>query len=169
MNSYITTQAARVLAPREASLGTRLPYAGHVDAQTVRTRDGLLVQTLHLAGFPFETASDEELNYRKAVRETMLRGVANSRFALYHHIVRREVSPELTGEFAPWSPPPPFTGKAHWRDLTMLPRPWSRSDVLGYLHYCCQRPHDRARVADQAVYYCRRHSSRPLALPNAAP
>ena len=42
------------------------------------------------SGFPFETADTDELNYRKSVRETMLRGVANSRFALYHHIVRRE-------------------------------------------------------------------------------
>ena len=30
----------------------------------------------------------------------MLRGVANSRFALYHHIVRREVTPQLSGAFA---------------------------------------------------------------------
>ena len=30
----------------------------------------------------------------------MLRGVANSRFALYHHVLRRETSPELPGEFA---------------------------------------------------------------------
>ena len=46
---------------------------------------------------------------------------------------------DLTGEFAPWSPPPPLTGKAHWRDLTMLPTSWSRSDLLGYLDYCRQR------------------------------
>ena len=46
---------------------------------------------------------------------------------------------DLTGEFAPWSPPPSFTGKAHWRDLTMLPTAWSRSDLLEYLHYCRER------------------------------
>ena len=49
---------------------------------------------------------------------------------------------DLTGEFAPWSPPPPFTGKAHWRDLTMLPTAWSRSDMLGYVDYCRQRVQD---------------------------
>ena len=46
---------------------------------------------------------------------------------------------DLTGEFVAWSPPPPFAGKAHWRDLTRLPMAWSRSDLLGYLHHCRQR------------------------------
>ena len=85
---------------REQAAGARLPYARHVDDATLETRDGRLLQVLHLAGFPFETADTEELNYRKSVRETMLRGVANSRFALYHHIVRREVAPEMSGVFA---------------------------------------------------------------------
>ena len=62
---------------------------GHLDEVTLQTRDGLLVQTMHLRGFPFETAPDDELNYRKAIRETVLRGAASSRLAIYHHVVRR--------------------------------------------------------------------------------
>lgn len=85
---------------REQPAGARLPYARHVDDTTVETRDGRLMQFLHLRGLPFETADTDELNYRKAVRETMLRGISNSRFALYHHVVRREVAPELAGEFS---------------------------------------------------------------------
>ena len=84
-----------VVAPdpkKEKAAGSKLPYARHVDDATIETRDGRLMQFLHLTGFPFETADTDELNYRKSVRETMLRGVANSRFALYHHIVRREVA-----------------------------------------------------------------------------
>ena len=84
---------------REALAGARLPYARHVDDATIETRDGLLLQVIQLAGLPFETADTEELNYRKTLRETMLRALANSRFAIYHHVVRREVSPELAGEF----------------------------------------------------------------------
>jgi type IV secretion system protein VirB4 len=83
---------------REQAAGARLPYARHIDDATIETRDGRLLQVLHLKGFPFETADTEELNYRKTVRETMLRGVANSRFALYHHIVRREAQPNIAGE-----------------------------------------------------------------------
>ncbi|HEX4860274.1 MAG TPA: hypothetical protein VFV07_03495, partial [Rhizomicrobium sp.] len=95
---FMKTRVEKVLAPREASIGERLPYLGHVDNATLRTRKGLLVQVLQLQGFPFETASDEELNYRKTVRETLLRGAASSRLAIYHHVVRRRVTAEWTQE-----------------------------------------------------------------------
>ena len=100
---------------REQAAGARLPYARHVDDATIETRDGRLLQVLHLKGFPFETADTEELNYRKTVRETMLRGVANSRFALYHHIVRREVQPTMAGEV-------PGDGFAHALDAAWRAR-----------------------------------------------
>ena len=111
--TFLTTGAAKLLAPREASVGDRVPYLGHLDAQTLQTRDGLLVQTLHLAGFPSETAPDDELNYRKAIRETVLRGAASSRLAIYHHVVRRRVTPAF--------PPAPEGGfsaqlDAGWRE-----------------------------------------------------
>ena len=61
-NTFLTTKAAKVLAPREARIGDRLPYLEHVDEATLRSRDGLLIQVLHLTGVPFETAPDEELN-----------------------------------------------------------------------------------------------------------
>ncbi len=111
--NFLTTGAAKVLAPREQSVGSRLPYLGHIDEVTIRTRDGLLVQTLHLAGFPFETAPDDELNYRKAVRETVLRGAASSRLAIYHHVVRRRVTPNF-----PASPEEPFCHDldTRWRE-----------------------------------------------------
>ncbi len=91
------TRTPKPDAAREQAAGSRLPYARHVDDATIETRDGRLLQVLQLAGFPFETADTDELNYRKAVRDTMLRGVANSRFALYHHVVRREVVPQISG------------------------------------------------------------------------
>ena len=91
--TFLTTRAAKALAPREAAIGDRLPYAGHIDPITLATRDGQLIQVLKLTGFPAETAPDEELNYRKSVRETLLRGAASSRLALYHHVVRRQVQP----------------------------------------------------------------------------
>jgi type IV secretion system protein VirB4 len=96
----------------EQRAGVHLPYARHIDDATLATRDGRLLQVIKLSGFSFETADSEELNYRKTVRETMLRGVASSRFALYHHIVRRAVQPALGGEF-----PDAFSGAldAEWR------------------------------------------------------
>jgi hypothetical protein len=49
---------------------------------------------------------------------------------------------DLAGEFVPWAPPPPFSGKAHWRELTTLPSGWSRSEMLRYVDYCRQRVRD---------------------------
>jgi type IV secretion system protein VirB4 len=152
--TYLTTGAAKVLAPREAKVGGRLPYAGHVDESTLQTRDGLLVQTLHLAGFPFETAPDEELNYRKAIRETVLRGAASSRLAIYHHVVRRRVTPAF-----PDGPEEPFCGAldARWREqlagrrlyvndifLSLVLRPTQGS--AGFIERLMKGP--RARDAD---------------------
>jgi len=74
---------------RERPAGHHLPYARHVDDHTIETRDGLLMQTLHLRGLLFETADTEEINYRKRLRDAMLQSIGSSRFALYHHIVRR--------------------------------------------------------------------------------
>ena len=48
---------------------------------------------------------------------------------------------DLNGEFGPWSPPPPFDGKSHWRTLTSLPAAWSRSEILSYVEYCRERVH----------------------------
>ena len=45
---------------------------------------------------------------------------------------------DLTGEFSPWEPPPPFAGNPHWL-LTSLPEPWTRSEMLGYLDCCRKR------------------------------
>ena len=95
-----TRPMARRAAPaREALAGSRLPYGRHVDDLTIETRDGLLIQFIHLDGLAFETADADELNYRKVLREAALRSLASSRFAIYHHIIRREVSPPMHGDF----------------------------------------------------------------------
>ena len=85
------------LSLKEARIGDRLPYARHLDDITLVTRDGLLVQVLKVEGFPFETADDAELNYRKQLRDTLFRSAANSRLAIYHHVVRRAVRPVIEG------------------------------------------------------------------------
>jgi len=152
--TYVTTDVAKVLAPREANVGDKLPYAGHLDDLTLQTRDGLLVQTLHLAGFPSETAPDDELNYRKTIRETVLRGAASSRLALYHHVVRRRVTPAF-----PDAPAEGFAARldAGWRDrlegrrlyvndifLTLVRRPLQGG--AGFLERLVRQP--GAKTAD---------------------
>ncbi|UVO55801.1 VirB4 family type IV secretion/conjugal transfer ATPase [Sphingomonas sp. SUN039] len=64
----------------------------------METRDGMLMQSIHLRGLLFETADTDELNYRKRLRDAMLQAIGSSRFALYHHIVRRRVEPSMAAD-----------------------------------------------------------------------
>jgi type IV secretion system protein VirB4 len=92
------TADAREIA-REESAAKHLPYSHHVDHRTIATHDGRLLQFLRLRGLLFETADTDELNYRAELRDAMLRAVGTSRFAIYHHILRRRIDLELGGEF----------------------------------------------------------------------
>jgi type IV secretion system protein VirB4 len=82
---------------KEAKAGDRLPYACHIDASTLRLRDGSLMRSMRLAGFPFETEDDEVLNHLLAVRDVVLRSALNSKAVLYHHLIRRRVEVGLGG------------------------------------------------------------------------
>jgi len=93
------TRDPRIIA-REAPGGTHLPYARHLDDTTLVTRDGLLLQTIRLYGLLFETADTDELNYRADLRDAMLRALGSSRFAVWHHVVRRKAA----GALEAWYP-----------------------------------------------------------------
>ncbi|AJP70594.1 VirB4 family type IV secretion/conjugal transfer ATPase [Sphingomonas hengshuiensis] len=92
------TRDPKVVA-REAPAGRHLPYAAQVDDHTIETRDGVLLQCIQLRGLLFETAETDEINYRKRLRDAMLQTIGSSQFALYHHLVRRRVEPELSAAF----------------------------------------------------------------------
>jgi type IV secretion system protein VirB4 len=92
------TRDRRVI-DREQPVGRHLPYARHVDDRTIETRDGLLLQVIQLKGFLFETADTDEINYRKRLRDGMLQALGSSRYALYHHIIRRRVPARLPADF----------------------------------------------------------------------
>jgi len=87
------------LALQEQPAGKHLPYARHVDDHTIETRDGLLMQVIQVRGLLFETAGTDEINYRKRLRDAALQAVGSSRFAIYHHVIRREADVSLGAEF----------------------------------------------------------------------
>jgi type IV secretion system protein VirB4 len=89
---------------KEPRAGIRLPYKSQIDDHTLLLSGGRLMQVLHLEGLPFETADTEELNYRKSLRDATLKAFGSSRFALYHHVIRRRVEPSSEGVF-----PDPFS------------------------------------------------------------
>ena len=86
-------------AALEQHAGKHLPYARHVDDHTIETRDGMLMQFIQVRGLLFETADTDEINYRKQLREAMLRAIGSSRYAIYHHVVRRQVDATLDADF----------------------------------------------------------------------
>lgn len=92
------TRDPKIIA-REKSAAVHLPYAAQIDDHTILTRDGLMMQTISLRGLLFETADTSELNYRKVLRDAMLQTIGSSRFALYHHIIRRRVDTALEADF----------------------------------------------------------------------
>ena len=64
---------------------------------------------------------------------------------------------DLTGEFGPWAPPPPFSANPHWQVVSSLSRPaWSRSEMLGYIDYC------RWRVSDTLAGMTDEKAAKPL-------
>lgn len=89
------------IAEREAGAALHVPYVRMADAWTLETRSGDLVQVLKLEGKSFETEDKRELDRLKATRNTLLRALAGGEFALWQHIVRRRVHPELPGALPP--------------------------------------------------------------------
>lgn len=87
------------LAKTEESVSRFVPYTRHIDDSTIKTKEGYLLKVIKLEGLPFETADQIDLNQRKTVRATLLRGLSNSRFAIYHHIIRREEKGDMDGFF----------------------------------------------------------------------
>jgi hypothetical protein len=63
---------------------------------------------------------------------------------------------DLSGEFVPWMPPPPFLAHPHWRDLPRLPAAWTREQLMGYIRYC------RQRVTDTLSDLSEEQAARPL-------
>lgn len=84
---------------RERPVASHIPYTRHVDDHIVRTRDGLVMTFLKLEGYSFETADVSEINARLLARNDIVRTLANSRFALVSHIIRREVTPHIASTF----------------------------------------------------------------------
>ncbi len=86
-------------AKAEASIGRFIPYSRLIDEETIKTKEGFFLKIIKIEGMPFETVDEIDINQRKNVRATLLRGLSNSRFALYHHIIRREENSEQDGFF----------------------------------------------------------------------
>ncbi|WP_027232979.1 VirB4 family type IV secretion system protein [Phyllobacterium sp. UNC302MFCol5.2] len=102
-------------ATRERSVAAHVPYTRHVDDTTLRTKDGLLLSVLKVEGFCFETADMAQINGKLEGRNTILRTLGNSRYAVYGHMIRRRLEPKLDGEFTN-----PFADELNRRYMAQL-------------------------------------------------
>lgn len=85
------------LAAREIAAAKHIPYLRHVDEDILKTKDGQLLSVVKFDGFCYQTADQSEINQRLEGRNTFVRALNDSRFAVYSHIIRREVRPTIGG------------------------------------------------------------------------
>src|SRR4051812_37728795 len=84
---------------REKPIAAHVPYLRHVDEETLRTKDGMLLTIIKIDGFCHQTADQVIIDAEATARNTLVRALADSRFAVYSHIVRRRIPPDIGGTF----------------------------------------------------------------------
>ena len=90
---------------KEQTATAKIPYQYSLDEYTNNTVDGDVVRTLRVAGLPFETISNGDLNalYKTWLSSINSLGAKTNRAALWTHIVRRKIKYDLTGiEYDNW-------------------------------------------------------------------
>jgi type IV secretion system protein VirB4 len=86
-------------AAREVPVSAKIPYTCLLDEHTIKTREGHVLQIIKLDGAAFETADQSLINLRQNARASFLHGLSSNRIALYHHMIRRRISPEMEADF----------------------------------------------------------------------
>lgn len=84
---------------REVSAAEFIPYHHHYDKETIITKDGELLQTIRLEGWSFETADDVDVDMKKSVRNSLLKSLADGKYAVWFHTIRRRKSAYPAGNF----------------------------------------------------------------------
>ena len=84
---------------REGTIAKHVPYLRHVAEDMLKTKDGHHLMVIKIGGYCFQTADQAEIDMRLSARNTLIRAMNDSRFAVYCHTIRREVRPEIAGSF----------------------------------------------------------------------
>lgn len=77
---------------RETEFRSQLPYARHVSDHIVALDTGALMLVFQVTGVSFETADVRDLNDWHFRLNQAWRNLADERLAVWHHIVRREIT-----------------------------------------------------------------------------
>lgn len=84
------------LQETEVGVSKHLPFAYLDEHDIVRTKNGDYLVVLKVEGISWDTLEDHELNFEQALRSKLFAMLADSRFAIYHTIIRNKVSTTLT-------------------------------------------------------------------------
>jgi type IV secretion system protein VirB4 len=96
-----STPARARLAKAEIPVRDFIPYACLYSDETVLTKNGQLIQFLHLAGFAFECADADEIALKNKLRNVLLKSISGNDYALWFHTIRKRQPAFPTGEFEP--------------------------------------------------------------------
>jgi type IV secretion system protein VirB4 len=92
---------AEGVSRKETPSARHIPYSRHVTDTIVKTKDGQFIGVIKMSGFSFQTADNRLLNALLEQRNTFLRSLNSSQWCIYSHIIRKQVRPDLAGEFKP--------------------------------------------------------------------
>ncbi|WP_370169271.1 VirB4 family type IV secretion/conjugal transfer ATPase [Sinorhizobium fredii] len=84
---------------KEAPSARHIPYIRHVTDNIVKTKHDQYIGVIRLNGFSFQTADNRTQNTLLEQRNTFIRSLNSSRWAIYSHIIRKRIRPELPGQF----------------------------------------------------------------------
>lgn len=87
-------------ANADRAMSTHIPYLRHVSDAVIKLDSDALMVVIKVEGLFFQTEDQAELNMRADVQNTMIRALGSSRYALWSTVIRRQVEPEVPGEFA---------------------------------------------------------------------
>jgi type IV secretion system protein VirB4 len=95
------TYRNEILVKRESPSADYVPFVAHVDANTLKTRQGDFIQVFRLEGIAHETADDDEINTWHEQLNMFMRNVSSPHVVLWTHVVRRESGQYVGGTFKP--------------------------------------------------------------------
>ncbi|MGZ4371791.1 MAG: VirB4 family type IV secretion/conjugal transfer ATPase, partial [Gaiellaceae bacterium] len=95
------TYRNEVLVKRDNKSADYVPFTAHVEANTLKTKQGDFVQVFRLEGIAHETADDDEINTWHEQLNMFMRNINSPHVVLWTHVVRKESGEYVGGSFRP--------------------------------------------------------------------
>jgi len=88
------------LSKNDIPVSKFVPYAYHLDDNTLVTKSGSLIQIFKIEGIPNSTNSVELLEQFKHSRNELLKTLSDERLSIFTHSIRKRVKVSLSGDFS---------------------------------------------------------------------